>query len=61
MVMCVLCNSQCDPENPFMDGAIYGINPNTNRWAWMCCFCFEIAWEELTQDQKDEYMLKEEK
>ena len=61
MVKCVVCGDKCDPENPFDTGAIYTHNPKTNRLAWICGFCLEVEWDELTPEQKDEYRLLEEK
>lgn len=66
-ITCVLCKEAADPENPFKDGAIHAINPNTFREAWMHAWCFEIALEELHgvpakdsqyDDRFDEYMTK---
>lgn len=41
MVRCVLCKQMADPENPLLTGAVYAINPQTMRWAWMHGYCLQ--------------------
>lgn len=46
MVRCVLCRQMADPENPLMTGAVYAINPQTMRLAWMHGHCMQEAVEQ---------------
>jgi hypothetical protein len=44
---CVLCGDYVDTESPFDGG--YAPNPFTFRDAWMHCFCFENAYQDIAE------------
>jgi hypothetical protein len=47
LVTCALCDDKADPENPFKEGAIREVNPETFRRAWMHGSCYEDSLETL--------------
>lgn len=47
---CVLCN-----ERLLEDAALYELNPRTNRYAIMHTACWQDAYDELSEDEKDRY------
>lgn len=57
MVRCVLCGISADPESPFLDGAVYTVNPKTMRLAWMHGDCLgeELDQAESVASSKPEF------
>lgn len=45
---CVLCR-----DSLMEDAAIYELNPNTNRYATMHPDCWQVAYDDLAESEKD--------
>ncbi len=58
---CALCKLALDQESPYV---VYALNPSSFRMAWMHDYCYQVAYEDLQDEdardpqflnRKDEY------
>lgn len=53
---CALCD-----DTILEDAAIYELNPRTNRYAILHPDCWQVAYDDLSETEKDNYQEKKDK